>query len=372
MSYKIFALSLLGVASLTACNHSKSDASSDGTAETIEVALPTVSDVTLTASYPGSLSANATVDVVARVDAQILTKNFTGGSMVKKGDVLFTLDPSTYRDQVNQAQASLTTAIATRDYASEHYNAVKKALERDAVSKMEVEQAESAYEQAMASVKSASATLDNARRQLSYCTVTAPISGMITDNTISAGSFVSGQGSPVVLATIYDITSVSVNFAIEDQRYQDIVNARSTNESLNFDSIPVTFEEHLPHPYIGRISYLAPSMSNSTGTMAMKCDIENTFSELRPGMYAKVQLPYGRVDNAILVDDASIASDQLGKYLYVVNDSNRVVYTPITVGDLYQDTLRVVLKGINPTDRYVTKALLKVRNGMTVKPELRK
>ena len=369
---KPITLILLSATILTACSHSKTGDTTDNAPESIEVALPTVSDVTLTASYPGSLTANATVDVVARVDAQILTKNFTGGSMVNKGDVLFTLDPSTYRDQVNQAQATLSTAIATRDYASEHYTAVKKALESDAVSKMEVEQAKSAYEQAIASVKSATASLENARRQLSYCTVTAPISGMITDNTISAGSYVSGQASPVVLATIYDITSVTVNFAIEDQRYQDIVNARSANDSLDFNNIPVTFEDHLPHPYTGRISYLAPSMSNSTGTLSVQCEIQNPYSELRPGMYAKVQLPYGRIDNAILVDDASIASDQLGKYLYVVNDSNRVVYTPITVGDLYQDTLRIVLKGIRPTDRYVTKAFLKVRNGMTVTPDLRK
>ena len=292
--------------------------------------------------------------------------------MVNKGDVLFTMDPSTYQDQVRQAQATLSTAIATRDYAAEHYTAVKKALESEAVSKMEVEQAKSAYDQAVASVKSASAALDNARRQLSYCTITAPISGMIADNAQSTGSYISGEGNPVVMTTIYDITSLSVKFAIEDQRYQDIVNAIDSKDSLDFDNVPVTFEDHLPHPYTGAISYIAPSMSNSTGTLAVKCKVQNPYSELRPGMYAKVSIPYSRVNDAILVDDTSIGSDQLGKYLYVVNDSDRVVYTPITVGDLYDDTLRVVLKGLNPSDRYVTKAQLKVRNGMKVTPVMRR
>lgn len=366
MKLQLFTLLAASTVVLSACHRSSTDASA--TAESVEVATPEVKDVVLTATYPGTLTANATVDVVARVNAQILTKNFESGAMVKKGDVLFTMDPSTYQDQVRQAQAALTTAIATRDYAAEHYVAVKKALESDAVSKMEVEQAKSAFDQAEASVKSSQATLDNARRQLGYCTVTAPISGMIADNIQNAGAYISGQDAPVVMTTIYDITSLSLNFAIEDKRYQDLVNAREANDSIDLNNVPVTFEDHLPHPYSGALNYIAPSLNSSTGTLTVKCQIQNPYSELRPGMYAKVSLPYSRVKNAILVRDSSIASDQLGKYLYVVNDSNKVVYTPVSVGDLYQDTLRIVLSGLKPTDRYVTKAQLKVRNGMTVKP----
>ena len=85
-------------------------------------------------------------------------------------------------------------------------------------------------------------------------------------------------------------------------------------------------------------------------------------------MYATVMLPYAIDPKAIVIKDASIGTDQLGKYVYVVNDSNRVVYTPIKVGELYQDSLRIVNDGLAPTDRYVTKALLKVRDGMEIKP----
>lgn len=366
MTYKHLALILTAACALSSCNKSKSAPEADIPA--IDVAVPQIKDIVLSNTYPGTLSANATVDVVARVNAQILSKNFAGGAMVNKGDVLFTMDPSTYQDAARQAQATLSTAIANRDYAVEHYEAVKKALESEAVSKMEVEQAKSSMDQAIASVKSAQAALDNARRQLSYCTITAPISGMISDNTKSTGSYISGGGSPVVMATIYDITALSVAFAIEDSRYQEIINADETGDSLDFQNVPVTFEQSLPHSYTGFISYVAPSLNNSTGTLTVKCKLQNPYSELRPGMYAKVNLPYARIDSAVLVNNAAIASDQLGKYLYVVNDSNKVVYTPVTVGDLYDDTLRVVTSGLKPSDRYVTKALLKVRNGMEVKP----
>ena len=87
-------------------------------------------------------------------------------------------------------------------------------------------------------------------------------------------------------------------------------------------------------------------------------------------MYCTVNLPYGSEPEAILVKDASIGTDQLGKYMYVVNDSNKVVYTHIEVGDIYQDSMRLVTKGLKPNARYVTAALLKVRNGMKINPKM--
>ena len=115
---------------------------------------------------------------------------------------------------------------------------------------------------------------------------------------------------------------------------------------------------------------MAPAMKTSTGTLNLKAKIDNRYKELRSGMYAKVKLPSRRLENAVLVNDASVGTDQLGKYLYVVNDSDKVVYTPVEAGDLYCDTLRVITRGIRPGERYVTKALLKVRDGMTVSPVL--
>lgn len=370
MDSKLFIALMTAASALVSCHHSSKE--TETTAETVDVALPVVDTITLSTVYPGYLTARSSVDVVAKVNGQILTKNFEGGTRIEKGKVLFTIDPSTYQDQLQQAQASLTTALSTRDYAKAHYEAVKKALESEAVSKMEVVQAESDYKQAEASIKNAQASVDNARRLLGYCTVVAPISGIVTDNTLSAGNYVTGQGSPVVLATIYDTSTVSANFAIEDDRLHDIINSLALKDSLDFKTIPVTFEEPLPHSYTGEISYLAPTLNNSTGTLKLKCRIQNPYRELRPGMYVKVDLPYGKLDDAILVKDASLASDQLGKYLYVVNDSDKVVQTPVTVGPLYHDSMRVVTKGLKPTDRYVTKALLKVTDGMTVKPRMTK
>lgn len=336
--------------------------------ESVSVARPVVRSVTLYNDYPGYLTARSSVDVVAKVDGQILSKNYASGSKVQKGQLLFKIDPSVYQDRVRQAQAQLTTAISNRDYALEHYNAVKKALESDAVSKMEVIQSQSAYEQAEASIKTARAALQTAERNLGYCSVTAPISGSITTDDINAGNYVTGEAQPVKLATIYDNSRMNAHIAIEDERYLDLLNSREAHNSLDFDHVPVAFTETMPHKYTGTLSYMAPNLKQTTGTMNVECAIDNPYNELRAGMYVNVRLPYSRVRDAILVNDASIASDQLGKYMYIVNDSDKVVYTPVKVGELIDDTLRLVTSGIKADDRYVTKALLKVRNGMKVKP----
>ena len=120
--------------------------------------------------------------------------------------------------------------------------------------------------------------------------------------------------------------------------------------------------------YTTDLYYTAPSVDTSTGTVTMKGKLSNPDNELKSGMYVTVSLPYGENPKAVIVNDASVATDQRGKYMYTLNDSDKVVYTPIQAGDLYQDTLRVVESGIKPGQRYVSKALLTVRPGETVKP----
>lgn len=372
MKKNAFIISCLGAAmipTLSAC-HRTADRTHDTVTETVDVAQPEVDTVVLSNLYPGYLTAKSSVDVMATVSGKLLSKNFQKGSVVKKGQLLLTIDPGPYRDRVAQAEAALATAISTRDYAEEHYNAVKKALESDAVSKMEVIQSESSLKEAEASIKNARSSLENARRDLGFCTITAPLTGRVASCPFDVGEYINGGASPVKLTTVYDNTSMTANFAIEDTRYLDIINTEGRNDTLDFARVPLRFDEELPHSYTGSVSYIAPSLDKTTGTLKLQCHVENPYDELREGMYVKVDLPYGIRPDAVLVKDASLGSDQLGKYLYVVNDSDKIVYTPVTVGQLYHDTLRVIEKGISPGQRYVTRAMLKVHDGMTVNPRL--
>lgn len=357
--------------SLSSC-HSKEKKTEEDTIPSIDVALATTDSIVLHKTYPGYLTANQTVEVVGQVDGRLMSKTFESGKYVNKGQVLFTIDPTLYQDAVNRAEAELASAISARDYAKSHYEAVKKALEADAVSKMEVLEAESTYNQAEATIKDCQAALHTARTNLGYCTIHAPMSGYISDSYLSVGNFINGSASPVALAKIYDNTILFAEFEIEDSQYEHIVGKGGGINSPVYRSIPLEFSDKLKHQYTADLWYEAPSVEKGTGTIELKGSVKNMDNELKEGMYVTVSLPYGISPKAVLVKDAALSTDQLGKYLYVVNDSNKVVYTPVETGELYQDSLRVINKGIKAGEKYVTKALLSVRNGEEVKPVVEK
>lgn len=353
---------------LTSCKHKETKESQE--LPTIDVAKAVVDSVVLYKTYPGYLASDNSADVVVRVDGLVLTQKFSGGQFVNKGDVLFTIDPTLYKDAVDRAEAQLASAISTRDYAQSHYAAVKKALEADAVSKMEVLNAESAYEQAEANIKECRAALHTAQTNLGYCSVRAPLAGYISDALIGGGSYVNGSGSPMTMAKIYENKIFKVVFEIEDSQFESMVGRSGGIDNKLYRSVPLQFRDTVLNDYYADVVYASPSVVQNTGTIQLKAMVKNRNDELKNGMYVTISVPYGENPRAILVKDASIGTDQLGKYLYTVNDSNKVVYTPIEIGDVYRDSLRMVTKGITPDTKYVTKALLTVRPGEEIKPKL--
>lgn len=349
-----------------ACQHRQSATATAGHLA-VEVASPLSDSLTLYRTYPGTVGAHASAEIVARVDGTLLTHNYSGGALVGRGQVLFTIDPTQYSDAVQQAQAALATAQSEYAYASSQAEAMKKAIESDAVSKLDVIQAESSMQQAAAAVKQAEAQLNSALTNLSYCTVRAPFTGHVTSATVDPGAYVAGGASPFKLATIYDDAEVSVTFSIAVPQYQQMLPALAA-AGEDAIAVPLTFDNELAHSYTGQLNYTSPNVDTATGTITLKCRVDNPYGELRDGMYATVHMPYATEPAALLVLDRAIGTDQLGKYLYLVDDSNRVVYTPIEVGGTYRDSLRIVNEGIAADSRYVTSAMLKVHDGMTVAP----
>lgn len=361
------ALLISAMLAITSCHRADRDASgSDSRIPVIDVARPEQRKVTLYHDYPGRLHARTSVDLVARVTGYLRAQNYTNGDFVEKGALLFTIEDTQYRDAASQASSQLKSAMAELEYNTAHYEAVKKAAESDAASRMEVEQARSAMESSRQAVAAAKAALSTAETNLRYCYVRAPFSGHVGASGPSVGAFLSGNGE--TLATIYDDSQVRADFAIDDGSYFAMM--RDSNPAVlgDMEKMPVAFSDTLPHTYTARLIYMAPEVDPSTGTLEMRAMIDNPYGELRDGMYATIRLPYAVDSNAVLVRDAAISSDQRGSFLYVVNDSDRVVYTPVVTGDIVDDTLRIITKGITPDDRYVTRALLKVRTGMQVKP----
>lgn len=337
----------------------------------VSVAYPQVDSVVLIKSYPGYLTSVQTVDLVARVNGFLQQVAYVPGNLVKKGQLLFVIEPSQYEDAVEQAESALKTARAQYDYAQNSYTRMKEAAQSDAISQIDLIQAESQLEQSRAAVRNAEAALSTARIQLGYCYVRAPFDGHISRNLYDEGNYISGSLQSTTLATLYDDRKMYAYFNIEDNQYlKMLLNKSRGTHSAPTDQVEILFQEPVSRRYFGRMDYLSPNVDLSTGTLSIRAEVDNPAGELKSGLYVSVQLPYGSRKNAVLVNDASIAFDQLGKYMYVVNDSNVVTLRRVETGQLVGDTLRLVNSGLSPHDRYVTKALLKVRAGMPVHPVL--
>lgn len=337
---------------------------------TIDVAQVVTDSVLLSKTFPGTLEAVSSVDIVGRVNGTLQSKSYTDGDKVKKGQVLFQIESTEYRDAVAQAEASLSTARSQYEYASKNYAAMTKALESDAVSQIEVLQAKNSMETAQASVKNAEAALQTARTNLGYCTVRAPFDGTMSKGAFSLGTYISGAASPVTLATIYDNSQLHANFSIDDAKYIKNIIEGTTEKLVDYERVPVKFTDQMSHQYTGKLNYVAPDVNTSTGTIQLRLVIDNPYGELVDGMYTTIDLPYQVDPHAMLVKDAAITTSQTKKFLYVVNDSDKVEYVPIEVGEMANDSMRIVTSGIKGNERYVTKALLKVRPGMKVDPKI--
>lgn len=361
----------VAVAILSAVSCSKDNKNEQQETPVVDVATPVVDSVTIYNTYPGYLTAIDKVDLVARVNGYLTSHPYQSGAFVRKGTVLYTIESAPYVDAVNSAKARLADAEATYEYAVKNYQAMQKAYVGDAVSQMEMLQSKSSMEAAKAAISNAQSDLASACTTLSYCTVRAPFDGRVSKSNYSQGAYLAGAGSPVTLGTIYDDSTVKANFSIDDAELIGLLKEGVyTDKGADLRRLPVTFSDSLTYAYTADLTYLAPAIDVSTGQMQVQATIQNSYGELRQGMVVNIKVPAQVVPDGLLVLDESISRDRSGSYVYVVNDSNKAVYTPVKTGDLVTPTLRLVTSGLKRDDRYVTKAMLKVRDGMTVQPQM--
>lgn len=354
---------------LTGCKEKKDAGAMKGMPTlAISVAKPIVKDITLTKDYPGYLTTEKTVNLVARVNGTLQSVSYAPGGRVKKGQLLFVIEPTLYNDKVAQAEAELKTAQAQLEYARNNYSRVKEAVKSDAVSQIQVLQSESSVTEGVAAVSNAEAALSTARTNLGYCYVRAPFDGTISKSTVDIGSYVGGSLQPVTLATIYKDDQMYAYFNVADNQWLEMsMNNQQPTKDLP-KKIMVQLGKEGTESYPATLDYLSPNVDLNTGTLMVRANFDNPQGVLKSGLYVSITLPYGEADHAILVKEASIGTDQLGKFLYAVNDSDMVHYRHIEIGQLINDTLRQVLGGLSPQERYVTEALMKVRDGMKIKP----
>ena len=333
---------------LAGCGKSKKQ---QETAPTPSVAVdhPQLRTVVYTFEYPGYLQAEQTVNLVARVSGYLESYQFTPGQRVREGQTLFVIEPQPYKDKVTQAEANVESSKSKLAYTKASYERMQEAVKTKAISEIDYLQAQSDYGEALAAYEEARSQLSLANIDLSYCIVKAPFTGRISRNMVDPGNMVGTDASNSALATIYKDNQMYLYF---NMAYPDFARLPKNTPS----ALPVTIQD--------------VNNDLNTGTLNLRAIARNPNGELLSGMYVKVIVPYKSVPKAIVIPEASLGTNQGGRYVYLVGPDDTIVFRQVEVGVLTPDGMREITSGLTLEDRYVTKALINVRPGMKIKPTL--
>lgn len=335
----------------------------------VTVAKPRVQEVTNYIYFTGYSEAQQSVDLLARVEGFLESVTFKAGAMVKKGDLLFRIDPKPFAAKVNHAMANLQISQAEFKLAKASLKRKENAYKKKAVSELVVLDARAELSQSQAEVKGAEALLNSARLDLSYTTVYAPLSGRISRNMVDAGNLVGSGGNKTLLATIVNYDPIFVYFNL-DERSLMLYKRHNKGDQLNPDKKTPVFlalEGDEGYPYEGYAEYMDNKVDLATGTIQVRAVFDNKDLFILPGLFAKVRVPYKKVANALLVPDAALSADQRGHYLLTVKSDNTVEYKSVTTGALV-DGMRVIKKGLTAEDRVIVKGIQRARPGAKVTP----
>jgi RND family efflux transporter MFP subunit len=340
----------------------------------VDVGLPVQKSVTRFLDATGNTAPIQTVDLVARVQGVLQSIDYKDGSFVKQGTTLFTIEPETYKYKLEQAQAAEAGAQATLKQAETDYRRQVDLVARQAVSQATLDTSTSNRDNAQASLQQAEANTKIAAVNFGYTNVVAPFDGIVSAHLVSVGELV-GAASPTQLATIVQLDPIYVNFNVNEQ---DVLRIRAearrrgmTASDLTRLPIEVGLQTESGYPHKGNLDYAAPTVNLSTGTLAVRGVLPNPDRVLLPGYFVRVRVPYDQQENALLVPDVALGSDQSGRYVLVVNGDNVVEQRKVRTGQV-EGELRVIESGLKADDRVVIAGLLRAIPGQKVDPQLQK
>ena len=338
----------------------------------VTVATPNQRNVTLFLQATGNAAAVNSANLVARVSGFVETINYKDGDIVKKGTLLFTIEPETYKLKLEQAKAAEESAQATVTQTDADYERQSVLAKTSTASKATLENATAARDTAHANLTQAHVNTQLAEMNYGYASVSAPFDGYVTARTVSVGEYVGGAGTPTVLATIVQITPIYVNLNVSEDAVirirEDMRRRNLTPQDLKKIPIEVGLQTEQGYPHKGMLDYAAPSINASTGTLAVRGILENADRALLPGNFVRVRVPtISSLENALLVPETALGTDQGGRYLLVVGKDDVAEQRKVEVGPL-DGTERVIMKGLAADDRVIVEGLLRAIPGEKVEP----
>jgi membrane fusion protein, multidrug efflux system len=368
------ALGLLGVALPVLAGCGEKNAYVPPPPPKVVVAQPLQQDVPLYVELTGNTKAFNEVKLEARVQGFLEQIKYVDGAAVKKGDLLFVIQQSTYQAQLDQAKATLEANKASQANAQVEYSRQSTLGQQQFASQSRVDDAKTKLAETSAAVLGAQANLEVANINLGYTEVTAPFDGIASRHLVSVGALV-GYAGPTELASVVQIDPIYVYFEVSETVVQRVKEALSrlgkTMRDVHDVPVEIGLQIEEGYPHKGVIDYIAPQIDASTGTLQVRGIFENKDAALLPGMFARVRVPIRRPAPAVLVPDTAIGTSQLGRYVLVVNKDNVVEQRTVTIGQVDKG-LRVIESGLKPDDLVVIDGVQRAIPGNKVDPDKQK
>ena len=364
---------LIGLAPvLAACGQSQQQAAPPP--PQVTVAKPVKRILVDQDEYVGRFVPIDVVEVRARVSGYLDRVHFQDGQLVKQGDLLFTIDKRPFQNTLDQARANLETAKSNVVFTQADLTRGQQLLRDRTISEQIFEQRSQAFRNAQSAVAASEAMVRQAELDLEFTELRAPITGRIGDRRVTTGNLVTGGtgGSTTLLAVIVSTDPIRLEFTFDEAsllRYERLARDGRTDVTGRSGSAPVRLKliDEQDFSHYGRVEFIDNVIDRSTGTIRGRAQFANSDGLFTPGMFARVQVPASAPYEALMVPDAAIGTEQVRKFVYIIDKENIARQRFVALGQAVDD-LRVIKDGLSADDRVVVNGLMRVRPGQKVSP----
>ncbi len=376
-----FVALVVGTLALTGCNRAEAKKEEPKPPD-VFVEMPVAETVTEHQEFTGQTMAKETVEIRARVSGYLEETFFKDGDFVREGDLLFRIDPRPYRAELKRTEATLGQAEARLKRLQRQEERSIALLQKKAISEENFDQARFDREEAQATVDAARAAVEKAKLDLDFTEIKSKISGRISRRMVDPGNLVQADVTP--LTTVVSLDPMFAYFDVDERtllRLRRMTETRNENPSPGSRAfadrgselssevrVEIALADGEPIPQGGKINFLDNQVESTTGTLRARVVIDNRDRMLSPGLFVRLRVPIG-TRNALLIHEEALQTNQGQRFVWVLNDKNEAIQKPVTIGWQERDGRRVILEGLETSDRVIVRGVQRVRDRKAVNPK---
>jgi membrane fusion protein, multidrug efflux system len=351
--------------------HGNAEATESAASPAMAVTVQTVraAPITVWSRFSGTLSAVHSAEIRPEVSGRITEVRFHDGQQVKKGDVLYVIDPRPYEASLSQAKAALSSAKTNAMFSQKELKRAEQLVKTDAIAKRTLDERRTTHDVATASIQSAEAAVKQAELNVEHAYVKSPISGKVGRAEVTVGNTVQAGANAPVLTTVVASDVLYADFEVDEKTYVQLTRFQ-LNSASSQQTIPIemTLRGDESQSYKGILHSFDNQISSSSGTIRARAKFANTDGRLITGMFASVSIGTPSEGAVMMIPERAVGTDQSKKFVYVVNPDNKATYREITLGATTQGK-RIVTAGLAEGERVIIDGTQHVRPDMLVAPK---